>query len=133
MDVLKHRIQALETLWTAGGSAESSLQISVTKRPGPNKEWFLRQNVEPTKHPRRKFTKDHIRFYNYSKTGYYINVFPSDNVISKMQCPCTLVTGTIYYNLHCRLECGFYEQPHEDNNSNMLPRMIGSLVLFFNR
>jgi len=43
------------------------------------------RNVEPTKHPRRKFTKDHIRFYNSSKTGHYSNECTATSKNKKMK------------------------------------------------
>ena len=61
---------------------------------------------------------------------FWLNSFPSDNGISRLQSPLMLVTGNgIDYNLHCKLECGSYVQTHEDHNNNMAPRTTGALVL----
>ena len=61
---------------------------------------------------------------------FWLNSFPSDNGISRLQSPRMLVTGTgIDYNLHCKLECGSYAQTYEDHNNNMAPRTIWALAL----
>ena len=61
---------------------------------------------------------------------FWLNSFPSDSGISRLQSPRMLVTGNgIDYNLHCKLECGSYVQTHEDHNNNMAPRTIGALAL----
>jgi len=103
-----------------------TLNIVTNNEHVPEVECYIRTIKERTRSvynslPFKNFP-NRLRVEILYAQVFRLNVFPSENGISKLRSPHNIVTGSgIEYNLHCKLECGSYVQTHENHSTNMEP------------